>query len=50
MTYPLLITAVAITEKLWSSQPVAHAAITQAIMFGLTQIVSHFAGNQHRMR
>ena len=34
MTYPLLLTAVAITEKLRFVQPAAHAAITAALALG----------------
>ena len=34
MTYPLLLTAVAIMEKLRGSQPHAHAAITAALALG----------------
>ena len=34
LTYPLLLTAISITEKLWSSLPAAHAAITAALALG----------------
>ena len=34
MTYPLLLTAVSITEKLWGSMPLARNAITAALALG----------------
>ena len=34
MTYPLLLTAIAITERLWTTQPVAKTAITAALALG----------------